>query len=126
VAIFNTSYPSFQTVPNSTNATVGTSAVQIYNTTNFQPVGAGSAIAFPTGGTLRDLTIVNNGAVTCFVGTSSVTATTGVPLAPGQQLTIQGSQAVASSGNTSWNLYAITASGTTTIEASLATVVSVA
>jgi hypothetical protein len=123
MAIFNTTSPSFQTVPNNTNAVVDTTARQIYNTTSFTPTG-GAAISFPVGVALRDLTILNTGSITCFVGTSTVTATTGVPLRGGEQLTIQSSlHTQGESGATSWNLYAITASGTTTIEASLGTLV---
>ena len=125
MAVFNGTPPSYQQVPNNANATVTSSATQIYNTTSFTAVG-GTVYSFPVGATLRDLTIVNTGATTCFIGTSSVTASTGVPLRAGEQLTIQGSHVQAESGNTSWNLYAITASGTTTIEASLATQVAVA
>lgn len=115
MAIFNGTQPSNQGPTSVTN-----SATQIYNTTSY------NSINFPTGAALRDITVINTGTVTCFVGTSSVTATTGVPLRSGEQLTIQGSHVQAESGNTSWNLYAITASGTTTVEASLATQVAVA
>lgn len=122
MGIFNGAPPSTQIVPNNTNASVTSSATQIYNTTSFTAVG-GTTYSFLTGATLRDLTIINTGTVTCFVGTSSVTASTGLRLDPGQQLTIQGSNTV---GSTNWNLYAITSSGTTTVEASLASQVAVA
>jgi hypothetical protein len=125
MAIFNGAPPSMQIIPNNTNATVTSSATQIYNTTSYTAVG-GTVYSFPVGATLRDITIVNTGTVTCFIGTSAVTAATGVPLRAGEQLTIQGSHVQAESGATSWNLYAITASSTTTIEASLATQVAVA
>lgn len=123
MAIFSTTYPAYQTVPNHTAATVTTAATQVYNTTGFQPVGAASAFNFPAGVTLSEVTIINTGAVTCWVGSSSVSGTQGIPLKPGEQLTIRGNgHLAAESGNTSWNLWAITASGSTTIEASLATV----
>jgi hypothetical protein len=125
MAIFNGTSPSYQQTPNNASASVGTSATQIYNTTSFTAVG-GTVYSFPAGAVLRDLTIVNTGAVTCFIGTSSVTASTGIPLLAGEQLTIQGSHKQAESGNASWNLYAITASGTTQVECSLATQVAVA
>lgn len=89
---------------------VGNSATQVFSTAN---------AAFATGATLKNLTIINTGSVTCFVGIASVT-TTGLRLAPGQQITINGYSYV--KGDTNGNVYAITASGTTTIEAGLGTV----
>lgn len=116
MAIFAASPPAYQTT-----ASVGSSATQIYNTTSVTT--GGHTYSFPTGVTLSELTIVNTGSVTCFVGTSAVTAATGTPLRSGEQLTIRGSNHVqAESGATSWNLYAITSSGTTSVEAGLATV----
>jgi hypothetical protein len=116
MAIFAASPPAYQTT-----ASVGSSATQIYNTTSVTVNSV--TYSFPTGVTLSELTIVNTGTVTCYVGTSSVTATTGTPLKSGEQMTIRGNGHLqAESGNSSWNLYAITASGTTTIEAGLATV----
>jgi hypothetical protein len=113
--IFNTSAPAFQgptAVPNT--------ATQIFNTTG-TPIGS-PTVDFPTGATLTAITLINVGAVNCFLGTSAVTAATGLILKPGEQLTIQnGTHVVAETGTTSWNLYAITASGSTTVEVSLAT-----
>jgi hypothetical protein len=107
-------------LPASQGTTVSTSAVQVYNNSSY------GGATFPTSTTLSNLTVMNTGTATCFVGTSTVSATTGVPLAPGQQLVIIGNQTAGTSGNTSWNLSAITSAGTTTTEASLATLVSVA
>lgn len=73
--------------------------------------------------TLKDITIVNTGAVNIFLGSSSVTAATGLILRPGNQVTIQGW--TETSGTTTYDVYGITSSGTTTTEAALATVVAV-
>jgi hypothetical protein len=113
VAIFNGSGPAFQF------ATVTNSATAIYNSTT----SIGTSIAFPTGVTLKDITVVNTGATQCFVGQSGVTSATGIPLGAGQQLTIQGYTTAQGGGNV---LFAITASGSTTVECSLATLASVA
>lgn len=113
MAIFNGSGPAYQFV------TVTNSATAIYNTTT----SIGTSVAFPTGVTLTNITIVNTGSTTCFVGQSAVTAVTGIPLAAGQQLTIQGWTSAQGGGNV---LFAITASGSTTVEASLASLASVA
>jgi hypothetical protein len=116
MAIFNSSTPSYQGP-----TTVSNSATQIYNTTG-TPI-SDPTVEFPTGAALSEITVINTGTVTCWVGASSVTDATGTPLKSGEQLTIRGNGHVAAeSGTSSWNLYAITASGSTTVEASLATV----
>lgn len=89
--------------------TVTNSATKVFDTTSS---------LYTTGATLTDVTLVNVGTTTCFVGIAAVT-TTGLRLAPGQQLTITGYKYV--KGNTLGDVYAITASGTTVIEAGLAT-----
>lgn len=116
MALFNTSAPSAQGP-----TTVTTSATQIYNTTG-TPISSPST-DFPTGSALTAITLVNVGSANCWVGASSVTATTGLILKPGEQLTINNGNGhvAAESGAASWNLYAITSSGSTVIEASLAT-----
>lgn len=112
--IFNSGLPSYQTT-----ATVDTTlnGIQIYSTTGT------NGVDFPAGTTLGALTIMNTGTVTCYYGQSGVSASTGTPLKPGEQVTIRGVGHVAKeTGSTSWNLYAITASGSTSITASLDTV----
>jgi hypothetical protein len=90
---------------------VGNSATEIFNT---------SATGIPTGVTLHDVTIVNTGSVTVYLGISAVTASTGLPLQPGAQITYNGySFAQGASGG---NIYAITSSGTAVVVAGLATV----
>jgi hypothetical protein len=91
------------------NTTVTNSATKVFDTT--------SAL-YSTGANLTDLTIINTGTTTCFVGIAAVTVT-GLRLAPGQQIVINGYKYV--KGNTLGDVYAITASGTTTIEAGFAT-----
>ena len=119
MAIFNTSPPAYQAFGAGRNA-VTNSATQIYSSTSVT-VGS-TTYTFPTGSVLHDITIINTGTVTCYLGSSSVTSSTGLPLAPGQQATIQGTVTAATAGVLGWNIYAITASGTTTTQASLATV----
>jgi len=114
MAIFNTGTPSFQgptSVPNT--------ATQIYSTTG----SSNPTVNFATGTVLSAITVVNVGAVTCWIGTSSVTASTGIVLKAGEQLTISNGNGhvAAESGASSWNLYAITSSGTTSVEVTLAT-----
>jgi len=70
--------------------------------------------------TVHDVTIINTGSVTVYLGTSSVTAATGLALPSGAQLTYNGY--VATTGTTTNDIYGITSSGTTTTEAALATV----
>jgi hypothetical protein len=105
--------------------TVTSAATQIFDTIG-TPIGTHTT-TFTAGTNLGALTVINTGAANCWIGTASVTAVTGLLLKPGEQLTIQnGTHIAAESGAaTSWNLYAITASGTTTVEAGLATFPSV-
>jgi hypothetical protein len=130
MAIFNGAPPAFQSTQ-AANTPVGTAAasVQVYNAGSATVVASGGTTyyAFPTGAVLSNLTLINVGTATAYLGgtgASSVTAAAGLALAPGQQLTIQGT---AATGTTStFNIWAITAAGAnnnTSIEASLATVV---
>ena len=97
--------------------------MQIFSTTG---VSSPATINFPAGVNLGSISIVNTGSVNCWIGTSSLTGTEGIPLKPSEQLTIQGTVHLsAESGTASWNLYAITSSGTTTVEVALATFPSV-
>ena len=62
----------------------------------------------------RDVTIINQGTATCYVGGGTVTTTSGVQCLPGGQVTVTGQAAQ--------NLWAITASGTCSVLAGLASV----
>lgn len=73
-----------------------------------------SAAGIPTGAALGDITLVNTGTVTVFVGSfTGVTATTGVRVPAGASLTLSSFGAV--QGSTNFDLYAITASGTSSV-----------
>jgi hypothetical protein len=122
MATFVTSAPALQG-PTS----VGSSATQIFNTTGTPISSPATATEFTAGANLAALTVTNTGTVACWVGTSSVTAATGTPLQSGESITFtNGKHIAAETGTKSWNLYAITASGTTYVEAALATFPSVA
>jgi hypothetical protein len=75
---------------------------------------------YAAGATLTDVTIVNAGTVTVFLGSSTVTAAHGLRLDPGVQVTLNGYRHV--KGDTNGDIYAITSSGTGAVEAGLATV----
>lgn len=96
------------------SATQGTvvtsSATQIFSLT---PSIGGSAVALVNP---RDVTIVNQGTATIYIGGSTVTAAAsgGPTLSPGGQMTLGGQAAQ--------NLWAITAAGSATVTAALATV----
>ena len=94
------------------STSVGNSATLIFSGTIAALAALSPAVA------LRNVTIENVGAVTAYVGGSSVTAAA-LPLAPGQQVLIEGY--LTTSNTTTHDLYAITASGTTTLNAGLAT-----
>lgn len=111
MGIFNATGATYQVT------TVTSSATQIYNTLGPSSTGitAGTALA--------NLTIVNSGTVNVFLGSSSVTAATGLVLFPGQTLVIQGSTVAAGSGSL-WNLYGITSSANNVVEVGLSSIVS--
>lgn len=90
--------------------TVTNSATKIFDTTSS---------LYATGAYLNNVTVVNTGDTACHVGIAAVTVT-GLTLNPGEQLTIYGYSHV--KGDTTGDLYAITDSGTTTVEVGLATV----
>jgi len=90
---------------------VTTSATLVFDT---------DATNIPSGATLPDLTIMNIGANQAFLGQSTVSATTGLPIPPGGQVTVRGYSGLQSS--TTGDTYAICASGKlTTLVAGLAT-----
>jgi hypothetical protein len=92
--------PATQTTAVTT--TSGTATALVFNTT-----------ATGVSGTLRNVLLVNAGTVTAyFGGGTTVTSTTGFPVAAGSQLLLEGPAI---------NIYGLTASGTTTIIAGLST-----
>lgn len=94
-----------------TTASVANTATQIYNT---------SASGIPTGAVIGDIIVENTGTVTFFLGQSAVTAVTGLRVPPGAQVVIVGFGSTQGSAN--FNLYAITASGTSSAMVGPATV----
>lgn len=87
-------------------------------------VGTVSSIIFNSGSVStgsRDVTVINQGPTTCYVngGSAAASAILGVPVAAGQQLTLQGGTAITLWANTQ------TAGTTTTVQAGLGTLVSV-
>lgn len=113
MAIFDAGSPAYQTT-----ATVGGTAVRIWSGTFTALAGISPAV------TLRDITILNTGANTLFIGGSSV-ATTGLALPAGAQVTIQGW--TATSNTTTNDIFAIAVSGAaaSSTAAGLATLASV-
>jgi hypothetical protein len=101
VPIFDAGSTPFQ------QTSVGTVGTQFWTNSP-----GGTALTSP-----RDITVVNAGTVGCYVTGGSVIALSGVWLAPGGQMTVQGTAQSA--------LWGMTSSGTTTTLASLATVVAV-
>lgn len=95
----------------------GTSATAVFNPNSTALAALSPAVA------LHDVTIINTGSVNVALGSSTVTATTGLILKPGQQLTIQGW--LATSGNAAGEIYGIVASGTGACEAGLSSFPSV-
>lgn len=96
------------------------SATQTASVTNSATLVFDSdASGIPTGASLGDVTVINTGSATIFVGQSTVTASTGLRVPAGAQVTITGFGALQSSTN--YDIYAITSSGTSATLAGLAT-----
>lgn len=97
---------------------VGNSATAVFNP-NATPWSNGTNNLVV--GPLKDVTIQNTSATTTvYLGGSTVTTATGLPLGPGVQITYEGfSTAVGSTGTA---IYGITASGTAVVVSGLATV----
>lgn len=109
--IFDAGSPAYQ------SASVGQSAALIWSGTASALAGITPAV------TLRDITIINTGTATVFIGGSLVTATA-FPLGPGQQMTVQGW--TATSNKTTNDIFGICSAGTTVVTtAGLATLASV-
>jgi hypothetical protein len=129
MAIFNGAPPAFQSTQ-SAGTSIGTAAagVQFYNAGSATVVSSGGTTyySFPSTAVLSNLTFINTGTATAYVGSSATPTTASLAVPPGFQVTIQGT-AVVSATSSNFNLWAITsgAGNTTSIEASLATVVAV-
>lgn len=127
MAIFNGAPPAFQSTQ-AAGTSVGTAAagVQVYNAGSATVVTSGGTAfyAFPSSAVLSNLTVINTGTATAYIGSAGTPTTSSLALPPGFQLTIQGT-AVVSATSSNFNLWAITSAGTTSIEAGLATVVAV-
>jgi hypothetical protein len=111
MAIFDTGSAAYQTT------TVTSGGQTAFNANSTALAALSPAV------TLKDVTVMNVGSVTAYLGQSGVTATTGITLKPGQQITIQGYTAV--TGTTTNNVFAITSSGSTVLLAGLASLASV-
>ena len=100
MALFNQSGPTYQVTSVPANT-----ATQIYNTLGPSSVGIAA------GTVLSGLTVINNGPAVLYVGQdNSVTTAIGVPLNPGASMVLED---VNTAGTAStWNLFAITPSGT--------------
>jgi hypothetical protein len=128
MAIFNGAPPAFQSTQ-AAGTSVTTAAVQVYNAGSATVVTTAgtSYYAFPSSAVLQNLTLINTGTATAFLSSGTAgtpTALASWALPPGFQLTMQGT-AVVSATLSNFNVWAITAAGSTSIEASLATVVAV-
>ena len=127
MAIFNGAPPAYQSTQ-AANAPVGTAAagVQIYNAGSATVVSptATTYYAFPSSAVLTNLTFINTGTATAYVGSAGTPTTSSLAVPPGFQVTIQGT-AVVSATTSNFNLWAVTSGGTTNFEASLATVVAI-
>lgn len=130
MAIFNGAPPAYQSTQNAGTSVGSGATTQVYNAGSATVITTAgtSYYAFPASAILNNLTIINTGTATAYLGANIVgstpTAAAGFGLPPGFQLTLQGT-AVVSATASNFNVWAITSSGTTSLEASLATVVAV-
>lgn len=94
--------------PTQVTASVGTAATLVFDT---------DASGIATGASLPDVAVTNTGTVTMFVGGSSVGTASGLRCVAGATILQQGQSALQSS--TVGDVYACTATGTTTALAGL-------
>lgn len=95
-----------------TSTAVSTSAVEVFNSNNS---------VFASGATLHDPVLINQGPSDVFVGQSGVSATTGLRLPAGAQMSFNGWAFAKNTANA--NIYAICASGgSATVVSGLGTV----
>jgi hypothetical protein len=107
-------------------SSVNTSASLIFDTDNTSTTTYGPLGSVTVGDVLKDVTIINTGTATVYVGSgASVTATTGLAIPPGAQLTLQGYNVTSAASTTTGDISAITSSGTTYVTVGLASVLSV-
>jgi hypothetical protein len=88
----------------------GVQTTSVGTATSTVPVFSTSATGLT--GTLTNVTIFNSGTVTAYLGGTGATSVSGLPLAAGDQILLKGPAI---------NIYACTASLTTTLVAGLAT-----
>ena len=110
------------------NSSVGTVSSLIWNPENTSTTTFGALGSVASTATLKDVTIINTGANTIYVGSGSIsaTSTTGLAVPAGGQLTIQG-YSVVNPSSTTGQIWAQTGvfGQTSSTEAGLATVASV-
>lgn len=103
--IFDAGSPAYQ------QTTFGTVCTQVWTNS---PTVSGSAFTLTSP---RDITLMNQGTAACYLTGGSVVALSGVYLPPGAQVTVQGTAQAA--------LWAMTAAGSATAAAGLATTLAV-
>ena len=103
---------------------VNTSATLIWDLDNTSTTTFGALGSNTTGNVIKDLIINNTGTATMYVGTASVTSSTGLPVNPGGYVLLGSYLATVASSTTS-DIWGITASGTTSALIGLASVISV-
>lgn len=106
--------PIFESAIQQVTAVPANSATLIWDTDNTSTTTFGPLGAITVGAVLKDVTIINNGPNTMYVGgNSSVTTAIGVPVVAGGQLTLQGYNVTSTASSATGDLYAITASAQT-------------
>lgn len=90
------------------------------STTAFGPQGKVPVLT-PVAQTLKDVTVINQGPGILYLGGSTVTTATGLPVPVGAQVTIRGYVGTAGSSAAAGRVYGISAS-TSNVEAGLETV----
>jgi hypothetical protein len=112
VQAFSTTPPAYQS-----SGLVSGSATSFFSGTGVTV--AGTAYSFPAGTETSELIVQNSGTATAYIGGTTVTAATGLPVPPGEQAIVP----VTTGAGSSFALYGITAAGSTQVEASLGSVI---
>lgn len=117
----------FETAIQQVNSSIGTSSSLVWNPENQSATTFGPLGSVPATAVLKDVTILNTGTVTVYLGSGSLTAgaaSTPLAIPVGGQVTVQG-YSVSNPSGTTGQIWGNTTSGTGSTLAGLASVASV-
>lgn len=116
----------FETAIVQVNGSIGTICSMVWNPGNQSSTTFGSLGSVPSGAVLNGLIVANTGSVPIYLSSGSVAASaaTGVPVAPGGEMLLQGYSGVGAAAGTVW-AQTLTPGTTSSTQSGLPSVVAV-